>query len=305
MNAIDVNIIPDVSHNPYFDPKINLRKEISGSGIIFDVSDRKQDAYEKIKTTTNGLPPCDAAVFQPMSPSKSTGWIHNGKWESFFCKNDQFNSKKIAKCLRHHIIYFLGDSTIRLWYEIFCKYLGTKDFSPPMPNNVWSRSRKGVNKKGNITVYYRSHGPPLRNPGPPISRPYITDSLEEIKSAGRETIIFFSIGFHFEVFDPDVLLKRVRVIKRGLIKLLNKFPKIRVFVKGFHTHTETKAVIPSDWLSYRFDVLLREEFSNFSTVVFLNMWDISSVLKNRLIHPNGKEQLQYSGLFQSYICPSI
>nr|XP_039250668.1 NXPE family member 4-like [Styela clava] len=291
----EVNIIPDVENNSFYDPHRNWNIRIHNGNRQILVDDSKN----LMKKERKGR--CDKEYESSLNPSAPTGFIEKTKWKSLTCYNSQYHTQSMIKCLTNTSVYFVGDSTIRLWYEFYRKKFRAEEILDKIKGS-WSCSRIAINKLHNITLYYNSHGPPLRNPGPPITRPYITDTLDKIQSTGNKIVILFTIGFHFQVFSPRILIRRIRVIKTGFLHILKRIPGIRIFVKGFHTHTETKPVIPSDWLSYRFEVILRNEFSEMKNVTFLSMWDAAAVLKNQFIHPNGREQLLYADIFQSALC---
>nr|XP_039257535.1 NXPE family member 3-like [Styela clava] len=293
----EVQVIPNVKNNPFYDTNTNWNIRIDNGSRRIHVINNNVTWNE-----TKRLP-CKEMHEHNLNPSVPTGFIQNGEWKSLVCNNSEYNKQTMLKCLTNKSVYFIGDSTIRTWYEFYLKELKAKETLVQIPNS-WSSPRRAVSEKHNITLHYKSHGPPLRNPGPPISRPYVTDTLENIPNSGDKNVIFFSIGFHFQVFTPQVVMRRIKVIKKGFVDIQKRLPGIQIFVKGFHTHTETKAVIASDWLSYRFEVILRHEFGEMKDVTYLSMWDAAAVIENPLIHPTGKEEILFSGIFQSFLCSS-
>lgn len=57
------------------------------------------------------------------------GFYFKDVWKSFVCNTQQFNSTQMGNCLKNKIIYLLGDSTTRQWFEYLERNVPGKLFS--------------------------------------------------------------------------------------------------------------------------------------------------------------------------------
>ncbi|XP_039274814.2 NXPE family member 4-like [Styela clava] len=266
--------------------------EISLSGIKFKVLKKikkkkinflsKENCYDTFKNTMKQVDPL------------ISGWLQNKNWHSMRCENMPIELEALFKCLEGCDVYFFGDSVIRKWYICFKKhhfkeYLGIK--------NSWSISRDAISEHYNVSLHYRSHGPPLHSDGPPTARPYISDSLDAI-SEKEKSVVIISLGAHFFSTSADIFLERILVIKKAIRRLLARSPKSRVFMKGIHTIGGVSA----RWLFYRMEQILKHEFLNEKDVTILDVWELSVLMNNTNIHPHDDVLFQQIGLFQSYLC---
>ena len=235
---------------------------------------------------------------EPMTP---TGWFFDSKWFSTKTSKKQSLAKRdIQTCVRNKQIYFFGDSTIRNIYLFFIKVLKFRDYG--LDNRfAWSRGRDGSIKELNATFQYRSHGPPLNNPGPEDARPYMSDSFDAIQHGGEGTIVFFTIGYHFQFFDADVYLRRIRIIKQSVLSFLARLPGAKVVIKGLHYHSLQKWR-RTPWLTYRFEVMLRHEFHNITNVFLIENWDFSVLFNNDDVHPHQRIFNVAIGLLLPFLC---
>ncbi|XP_073691449.1 NXPE family member 4-like [Garra rufa] len=74
------------------------------------------------KTTINVLPNTEGIGTTERCRSGLTtpvpaGFYFKDVWKSFVCKTQQFNSTQMGNCLKNKIVYLLGDSTTRQWFE--------------------------------------------------------------------------------------------------------------------------------------------------------------------------------------------
>ncbi|XP_039251892.2 NXPE family member 3-like [Styela clava] len=293
-------------NKPLFKTGINLRTRVRGPNKWVYITTKAQNNVGKPIpkiTKFHDLFKRNVAQTAPFSkePMSATGWFDDDQWRSFLCNNTLFNVKNLEDCLRNHTVYFIGDSTVRHWYNFTITELNGTDYATDGPS-IWAQARNGVVNRSNITLHYRAHGPPLHNPGTLKVRPYITDTMDDIPANSDKMIVLFSIGLHMDLFNPDIYLHRIRGIKLAIQRLQSRSPKVRVFVKGHHVHSQSTRICPSDWLSYRHDVLLRHIFGESHGVNYLPFWDMTSVFNNRPYHPNKKLLRIQLGLFQSFLC---
>ena len=149
------------------------------------------------KQLSSTLPICSKEYFhsQTSRSTTSTGFIREHAWVSQ-CRIDEVNP--IKNCLKDKIIYLFEDSTIRQFFNLVATILGleVKGFES---KTIWCQPKVAFDhsfQNYNITLYYRSHGPPLQNFGPLKTRPYFSDSIIDIPVGGDGVYIIFNIGAH-------------------------------------------------------------------------------------------------------------
>lgn len=274
----------------YYREEYNFDVPIQGSKRSFYVYDQSVTSSDTLKR------------FRSVSkdPSTPTGWLYNASWTSF-TKRDVINIEQstLTPCVRNKRIYFIGDSTIRMVYSHVLSVLQMKDSG--FDNTVaWSRGRDAENVLLNFTMHYRAHGPPLINPGPEDSRPYISDTLDGMTTGGKGTVILLTLGYHFLVLTPDVYLNRLQIIKTVIKDLITRLPGIKIIVKGLHYHGgEMHKLL---WATYLFEVILRNELGFLPGVTFIECWDETLVYNNQLVHPTGYVLEQMISHIFGYIC---
>ncbi len=57
------------------------------------------------------------------------GFYLKDVWKSFVCNTQQFNSAQMGNCLKNKIVYMMGDSTTRQWFEYLEKNVPGKLFN--------------------------------------------------------------------------------------------------------------------------------------------------------------------------------
>ncbi len=57
------------------------------------------------------------------------GFYLKDVWKSFVCNTQQFNSTQMGNCLKNKIVYMMGDSTTRQWFEYLERNVPGKLFS--------------------------------------------------------------------------------------------------------------------------------------------------------------------------------
>uniref|UniRef100_F6SY14 NXPE C-terminal domain-containing protein n=1 Tax=Ciona intestinalis TaxID=7719 RepID=F6SY14_CIOIN len=249
----------------------------------------------------NSLPICES------TSGKHSGFYLNHEWQSLQCK-PRSKGIKIGECLRHKVVYFIGDSTMRQWYTVLLKFLKFQDHPTKMRakpgHDVWQAPRVGYLTDYNITFYYRSHGKPMYNPGPPESHAFIADTLNEIKTDdGHNILVVINIALHFQLIDPIFYLQRVEVVKRSVIELQLRSPGVRVFIRGCIRHRNSVKFVPTEWYSFRLCKILRKTFETVPGVGFIDTWQMTTVYPNhKNIHPKESVILEHIALFLSYLC---
>lgn len=281
------------ANHPVYCNNQNFLVPITGSGVNINIRKTKQETWPNYFAGDSPETSLDL-----MTPS---GWLVDGKWTSVKTRRS-FNLDRdtIEQCFAGKRLYFFGDSTSRFIYIHFLQKLKLKDSG--LDNSVaWSRGRDVASKELNLTMQYRSHGPPLKNPGPEDARPYMSDSFDAIREGGNGTIVMFTIGYHFHYFDTDVYLRRVRIIKNAVLSLLRRLPGAKVIIKGLHYHWKGGYAM-SPWLTYKFNSILRHEFRDVIGAFFMEHWDYTLLRNNENLHVHGDTFDGTVRILMPYIC---
>nr|XP_026695135.1 NXPE family member 3-like isoform X1 [Ciona intestinalis] len=301
------NRVSFVGTTPLFDPATNFKVPIQMQGNVFQVKDSTYTS-----DILKNLPRCEteSGVSERSFENKAgfqSGFYLNGQWQSLQCE-PRVATLPPEQCLQNKVIYCLGDSTMRQWYFALKKHLQLNDNPTKMqgrPNqDVWQVPRVGYRPSHNITVYYRAHGLPLHNPGPPESHTFIVDTLKEIDTAnGENTLVVINLALHFQLVDPLFYIQRLQAVRSAILELQRRTPGVKVFIRGCIRHRNTMKVVPTEWYSYRLNKILRKTFASLPGVGFIDVWSMTTVLPNlENIHPTDERVWDHIRLFMSYFC---
>ena len=275
--------------------------------------------------------PCEAEESnRAWLPPRPAGYFSNGQWHSRQCKAHIFSSSAAeGECLRNKVIYFMGDSTIRQWYQKYTPIsvfelmwrtlklrvnrplLGRNVFAvegPATDADIWS-PRESYDSYYNITFKFSAHGPPLQNGGAPSSMPYIADRLDRIGS-NQKVYVVITIGPHLLLYHPTVYISRLKSIKDAVMRLRKRSPESLVFFKGLGVYTmddySGNSCCLSDWLAYRYDNIARNMMKYVPGLIYLDSWDLTASYydyENLGLHPPNDLLHIETELFLSFICP--
>ncbi|CAK8696955.1 unnamed protein product [Clavelina lepadiformis] len=256
---------PPYNEKLQFPKRYGTLAEIIGSGIQVNVF--------------NGMEHNESSTFHASSPSV---YLHQGNWIRTLDSKIIESKQDFRMCLDRKEVYMFGDSTIRQFFYNFANRFSLNVYGPDN-SIVWQQPKTARSKDGNsnITLYYRAHGPPLRNPGPPSSRPYISDSIDGIRVAKRgQVYVFFNIGTHLIDYETSLYVRRLLGIKEAIVRHHKSFPNTKFIVRGMNVVESIE-----EWLILRYETLLRETFKNMSNVFYLNLWDFTTVMPLDDYHP--------------------
>ncbi|RXN12346.1 NXPE family member 3-like protein [Labeo rohita] len=125
------------------------------------------------------------------------GFYLKDVWKSFVCNTRQFSPEQIGSCLKNKIVYLMGDSTTRQWFEYFEKIV---------PGKVM----------------------------PIIDLHYISNDIDEI-AGGPHAVVVFTYCAHL-VFHPITFyVFEVAKIRQSVLALLSRAPYTTVIIKSGNT----------------------------------------------------------------------
>ena len=244
-------------------------------------------------------PPCSHEFVHPPGFDQIAGYFKEGSWNLLTCTSPVSSFDQFQSCLNNKVIFFFGDSTIRNFFYLIV--LNLKLIVDGPDNSViWQQPQVAhyeTMQKYNTTLYYRAHGPPLLNPGPPNTRPYISDSIADLPVGGSDVFVIFNIAAHLYHYHPNIYIHRLHGIKEAIIKHHGEHPETKFIVRGLNV-----VAWNDEWNMYRFEIILRQTFFNMKNVLFLNFWDISTVWPLDDYHPKSKTLDQQALIMLSYVC---
>ncbi|KAL1281358.1 hypothetical protein QQF64_000161 [Cirrhinus molitorella] len=232
------------------------------------------------------------------------GFYMKDVWKSFVCNTQQFSPAQIGKCLKNKIVYLMGDSTTRQWFEYLeRKVPGIKRMN--LHTNSAGGPLMAVELQNNIIIHWRPHGVPLRfgRVMPIIDLHYISNAIDEI-AGGSHAVIVFTYCAHLAFHPITFYVFQVAKIRQSVVALLSRAPDTTVIIKSGNT-AGLKDIFLSDWHTLQLNTVMREMFRDIDGVIFLDVWQMTSchyLLEN--IHPGPVIIANEIDMLLSYVCPN-
>ncbi|XP_030623468.1 NXPE family member 3-like [Chanos chanos] len=239
---------------------------------------------------------------QPGMPTPvPAGFYLKDVWTSRVCNIRHFKPKDMEKCLSNKLIYLMGDSTLRQWFEYFTKKVPSlKQIN--MHKNSKTGPRMAVSMDNNIIIRWRSHGLPLSFlKMPVVDLHYISNQIDDL-AGGPHTVIVFDIFAHL-VFHPlTFYAHRVLKIRQAVLALLNRAPQTKVIIKSGNTGG-SKDIYANDWYYIQLNIIMREAFRDLP-VIYMDVFQMTSCHYAREnIHPPAVIIANEIDIFLSFVCP--
>ncbi|KAI8513351.1 Neurexophilin [Branchiostoma belcheri] len=263
------------------------------------------DKAANIPCNTTGSDPlanrrrCVRGLFTP----EISGFYRGDRWNSLVCNNRHFSSQADwRKCLKGKTLYFIGDSTIRQWWEHLVSILKmTETHIPEAVHNTGPLLAK--DRVDNITVNFRIHGPPLRAGFTRTTLlKYAANAIDDIKG-GANDVVGITLWAHFTSFPVYVYKKRIEAARAAVERLLRRSPETLVVIKSANTRMGNE-LISGDWLAHKLDLMMRETFRGMD-IVLVDAWEMTNAQHwyGDNIHPVKEIVLQELEFLCSFICP--
>ncbi|XP_072046142.1 NXPE family member 3-like [Amphiura filiformis] len=228
---------------------------------------------------------------------------YRGKYVS--CQSDNVRLPEITKCLQNHTLYFLGDSTIRQWYEHFARFI-LKD---TIVEKRAARSGFGPNvardEVHDIHLKYLFNGYPIiQNKVFVKDIKYIPNTIDEIVHENR-VVVLITIWAHFELTNLTYYRNRLHKIRDSIQRLKSRIPSARVLIKSANTHGSASRNA-AQWYIWNLDQVMREVMSGIENVTIIDVWDMTighySGYSRYKIHPNVDVIAQEIDMVLSFLC---
>ncbi|XP_048036316.1 NXPE family member 3-like [Megalobrama amblycephala] len=237
-----------------------------------------------------------------MTTPVPAGFYLKDVWKSFVCNTQQFNSSQMGNCLKNKIVYLMGDSTTRQWFECLeGKVPGLQRMDLHTPRT--GGPLMAVELKNNIIVHWRPHGVPLRFTKMLITDlHYISNDIDEI-AGGPHAVVVFTIFAHM-VFHPITFyVHEVAKIRQSVVALLSRAPETTIIIKSGNT-AGLKNIFQSDWYVMQLNTVMQEMFRDIDGVIYFDVWQMTSCHYLREnIHPGAVIIANEIQMLLSYVCP--
>ncbi|XP_030623471.1 NXPE family member 3-like [Chanos chanos] len=239
---------------------------------------------------------------QPGMPTPvPAGFYLKDVWTSRVCNIHHFKPIEMKKCLNNKMIYMMGDSTLRQWFEYF-------EIKVPSLKRINTHKHRkigplmAVNMENNIIIRWRPHGLPLSFiKMPAVDLHYISNQIDDL-TGGPDTIIIFNIFAHL-VFHPlTFYAHRVLKIRQAVLALLNRAPQTKVIIKSANTG-HRKNIYSNDWYFIQLNIIMREAFKDLP-VIYMDVFQMTSChYAKENIHPPAVIIANEIDIFLSFVCP--
>ncbi|KAM9486006.1 NXPE family member 3-like [Clarias gariepinus] len=237
----------------------------------------------------------------------ASGYYYNDSWMPLNAMDmQQFrDSAAITNCLKGKIVYMLGDSTVRQWFQYLTAFVpNLKRF------DLYSSKKDGpfvaVDSNNNIMVSYRSHGPPLYfNTLFTSELRYVSNELDRIEG-GPNIVVLLSVGAHFNSYPVEVYIRRLRHIRRAVVRLLKREPATLVMIRTINMRELNLEISlsNSDWFSLQQNAVLQAMFKGLK-IKILDAWEMTLAhYLPHAIHPPPAIIGNMMDLILSCICAS-
>ncbi|XP_030044134.1 NXPE family member 3-like isoform X1 [Microcaecilia unicolor] len=285
-----MRIVTSKEDDDFLDSKMTYQELPGRIPAIHVLAGNSSQGEPRVPLCTPGLP----------IPNPS-GFYYNDVWMSRVCSTKMFpEPSNITKCLSGKVVYMFGDSTLRQWWEYlesFVPSLKRIDLHVPLKTGPLL----ATDPENNYLIQWRAHGTPLRMDKSMVADlHYMANDIDRI-GGGPHTVIVFTIGVHFTFLPVDMYIRRIQIICRAVVALLQRSPQTTVIIKS--ANTGRKRVDANDWLSLQLDIILRRMFSGL-TVAIVDTWQMTSChyLPDN-IHPERIIIQNEIDILLSFICP--
>ncbi|XP_066279167.1 NXPE family member 3-like [Branchiostoma lanceolatum] len=232
-----------------------------------------------------------------------SGFYQRGVWNSLVCKNRHFSSQLgWQQCLQGKTLHFMGDSTIRQWWEHLVRILKMTETHIPEAKHS-TGPLLAQDPVHNITVNFRIHGPPLRAEWTRTFHiKYVVNAIDEIEG-GPSDVVGLTIWAHFTSYPVEVYKQRMEAVRAAIERLLHRSPETLVVIKSANTRMGNE-LISGDWLAHKLDLMMREMFRGMD-VVLVDVWEmtIAQHWHGDAIHPAEDIVVQELEFLCTFICP--
>lgn len=259
---------------------------------------------DKIQSITVHVSPKTVASYQKPQPKCGSlrlekswigtgprGFFKNRVWYPSECTLPVLSTGALQTCLRNTTVLMLGDSNLRLAYQILTNRLQCKPEGIPQ----WHTPHYCYHKQTNTSIHWHPHGLPfhLGFNTKYASRHNLKPANEYVDEVpnDRNFIVLIHLYLHLTPHHYSVFSSHIRAIRRSVEKLLTRNPRVKVIIRGPHAASnfnEWYGIRGGDLAALRFTDIIKKEFNGmYEKIYFLQPWDMTVAIDNAEFHPPG------------------
>ena len=238
-----------------------------------------------------------------------TGYFYKNIWYSLSCTSYLDRTKAAYfNCLKDRSLIFLGDSTIRYWFDYLTEFLNLK-FTlgrwDEIKDKTWQKYAYAESKELNISFSWAPHELPfyVSTESNRFNIRSVGSRLDEIPGNSNAIII---LHWYLHVARASYVNYREHIqnAKTSILKLYERSPNVRILIKGPHSVQYYGNIEPHDYVKKYQQQILFEEFSEFrDKIIYLDEWDMTVGNENVDVHPPKAVNIEMIHNFMSYVCP--
>ena len=226
-----------------------------------------------------------------------SGFFFRNRWHPTFCRLP--NESLWNECMIGKHFTFIGDSTIRHWYEYMRDYLNCTQVTETWTVSAWHKQAMCHNSYVNFTASFILHGRPFfpgdywRTVNYGISPTAYLDGVREEK-----VVIVIHMFIHLSHYRFELFQDRMNTISNGVRRLLSRKNNAIVLIKGPHTFSTILA-----YKYYLYRAIITETFKDLhDRVVFMEQGDMTIAKKSKDYHPSIDIKREAIRQLIGYIC---
>ncbi|XP_072050929.1 NXPE family member 1-like [Amphiura filiformis] len=267
---------------------------------IIDMVQHLGSQYAILDNITKTLPPCNSH-FQ-----HGVGFWRANYWVSMVCQPKQgykFGAK-VGECLRNKDVYFLGDSTTRLWAFHLSTVLKAPMNKMDLTNHTFKF--KQYFEHFNLNITFRFHPQVLGSKVVDLQNEiYEVDVIDDLQSIDCNFVVVISPWAHFAQWWKDAYVERLRLLRASVERLKARCPGAQVILKSPHVreHGDMYSQLrTSDYILFKLKEMMEDVFRD-ADVYYVNIWDLNNAFKGKKsVHMPPEVINQELSILLSYLC---
>lgn len=237
-----------------------------------------------------------------------SGYMYGNQWVSLQCSITFIRTKQqYEQCLKDIPLLLIGDSTTRIFFVQVMNYLNLSFNTAGLnvlDGKSWQRNVHASAPERGLHIEWMPHEHPYASEGFRRNMHSVSSRLSEIGS-NREAIILIHWYLHFARYlTPELYRLHVKNAVVAIKHLIQRSPKVKVLLKGPHSHTYARTMVPYDVVRKYMEQIIYEEFKDIQeSVYYINYWDMTLGIENVMPHPTDHINDIMIHNFLSFVCP--
>ncbi|XP_072029281.1 NXPE family member 3-like isoform X1 [Amphiura filiformis] len=255
------------------------------------------------KCVVKELQACVLGATETRPDDSVAGFYFKDMWHSLVCHNRDFTLPEVTKCLQNQTLYFLGDSTIRQWYEYFVRFILKDTIVEKLAAMPGFGPNFATDEAHDIHLKYIFHGYPIReNKAVVKDIKYMPNTIDDIVQENK-VVVMITIWAHFAGTNLTYYRNRLYKIRDSIQRLKSRYPSTRVLIKSANTQGNVRSRNAAPWYFWVLDQVMREIISGIENVTIIDVWDMTIGHHSGYnIHPQIGVIAQEINMLLSFLC---